>query len=486
MDFIHVFRKRLSLTTIFLSVLLITSIRIFFDFWLLEYPIELDLFGHYARFYLENVFYFMIVFFVVIFFLSKLTRQNFVDVANFGIRIFPIAIIPPIIDHVFFGRVLGYSYATTENFWYNFLTISWIKGDASIGISLEITITALLIAAYVWHRSKSIPRTIAAAVLLIGLLVIISTPELFFADRADYVYSQFLPSYYYIPSLIMVSLLMLHYNKEMLKAILLNLRLERALFFVLFVFLGAIAASRLDIPIHWYETCFAATSIFFVWQFSVVINDIYDKDIDAISNKGRPLPKGVLLMHEYRLVAIVFSAYAMAFSAIVNGWVFLLCVTGLLVSIFYSVPPIRLRKNLLGNALIGVALIISFVTGLMVDGNLLVLLSQKNVLFAVALGIVASMVTLTKDLKDSEGDSKHHIKNIITIYGTKKGKNIISIIVFVVLTIPPLLFREFILVPISILFGLAAALIYYKKESEKVVYAIATLVMIIDFQLYYF
>ncbi len=50
-------KKKFNFYEIIFLVFAIITIRIIFDFGLLEYPIELDIFQHYARFYLENIYF---------------------------------------------------------------------------------------------------------------------------------------------------------------------------------------------------------------------------------------------------------------------------------------------------------------------------------------------------------------------------------------------------------------------------------------------
>jgi len=480
-------KKKLSLGKILVLVFIIISIRIVTDYALLDYPIELNIFQEYTRFFLENLYYFSVVFLLLTFFISKLIRKGFLEVANFSIRIFPIIIIPSIIDHFVFKRTLGYEYATLKNFIYNFFTISWIRGDASTGISIEISLALILIGSYVYYWRKSILRAAVSIILSALFIVIISTPEIFFGLRADYYYLEFLPFFYYFPLMIITSVILYNLNPEKLKAILSNIRPMRSLIYVLFVILGSLAALRLGANIEILRTFLASISLFFIWQFSVVINDIYDFEIDKISNKNRPLTSKKLSVNEYRIVAYVFFLFAVSFSIILNFTIFASAIFGLILAFIYSAPPIRLRKYLFGNLAIGLSLVISFAMGIFSTGDIDLIFNDKIFLFSIIIFILGSIITLIKDIKDLKGDKKHGIKNIFSLFGKQKGKIIVTTLLFFALNLPGLILKDILILPVTFIFSLFTCYIYYKKEKIKLIYIMSMLLAAFIFvKLFYF
>ena len=118
-------RKRFSLLQIFLQIIGIVCIRVFFEKLLLEYPVRMDLFQNDMRLYLENIYFFIILFIVLVFFVSKLAQETFKEVANIGVKFFPIIIIPPVLDAFLYNRVSGYSYGSVDNFWSNVFTFTY-------------------------------------------------------------------------------------------------------------------------------------------------------------------------------------------------------------------------------------------------------------------------------------------------------------------------------------------------------------------------
>lgn len=488
MVFIKTIKKKIDLRTILLLVIFLTTLRVIIDWALLDYPIEINIFQDFIRFYLENLYYFLIIFLLLSFLISKIVGKKLINVMNFCIRFFPIIITPPLIDFFFFNRTEGYNYATIDNFFYNFLTLSILRGDASHGINMVVVLVFLFVFLYVFYIKRSILLSIFAGFLTSLVVVIISTPDLFFGEgMGDYYYDFFLPTYYFFPLLFLSILLCYYYKKEKLKAILSNLRVLKSMMFVSVTILGSLAAASFGYSINPFKTLLAAIVPFFGWQFSIVVNDIYDYNIDKLTNKDRPLVKKALTVEDYKFVALIFAFFALSFSTILNLQIFLLTILGLVLGVIYSVPPIRLRRHFVGNLVMGISLVISFTIGFLIANDINSIFNSKNYVFIFLLLLFGTLITFTKDIKDIKSDSKYDVKNFYTVYGKEKGKKIVTILLFIVLNLPTLLLKDFTILPITIIFSSLTCWIYYKKEDEKVVYIMSALLGIYIFMnLYYF
>lgn len=284
----------------------------------------------------------------------------------------------------------------------------------------------------------------------------------------------------------LVNLFYYRFNKHKYKAIILNLRPIRALMFMLAVFAGAIAPSSGGACISFPKVFLAAMSVFFSWEFSVVINDVYDQEIDRISNKGRPLSKGVLSAQEYRRVSLIYAFFALSFAMIINFPIFIASIICILLGIAYSVPPFRFRKNIFGNIIIGLSLVLSFMMGLLLSGTPSDLFDQKNLAFYIILLIFGTVVTFTKDLKDIRGDAEHGIRNIYSVYGREKGKKIVAVFLFFSLVLPIVFICEVFPSITIMLFAAATVYFYYLRENEKEVYLMAAIEGMCLFMYFYF
>ena len=172
---------------------------------------------------------------------------------------------------------------------------------------------------------------------------------------------------------------------------------------------------------------------------------------------------------------------------IINAYILLLIILGIFLAIIYSAPPLRLRRNYVGNLLIGISLVISFIVGVLSISDLGILFEVKNITYSFILFLLGTVVTFAKDIKDVKSDYKFGIKNFYTIYGKEKGKRIVIFLVFLILNTPAFILKNLVLLPLTFIVSLSACYIYYKKEDEKPVYIVSALLMAFIFViLYYF
>ena len=467
--------KKFSFHQIFYLVIAITSVRVIVEWTLFYFPIRINVFQDYARFYLENVYYFLILFLVGGAFLSRMTRNKLLTVMNFGVKIYPVIILPPLIDGLLLGRRQGYFYATARNFWGNFFTLAFWQGDASLGISLEIFLGLLFVSGYVFYITKNWIKSFFTFFILDLFLVILSTPELFFGHgRDDYYFNNFLPLYYFLPFIMFAGSFLFIYDKNKFWAILRNTRPVRTSVFLIAVFLGGWARYLTTGFVDLFTLTLGSSVVFFIWQVSVIVNDIYDIDIDRLHNVKRPLVCQAVTIAEYKFLASLLSFLALSAGLVISWKVFLLTVFVLGLALAYSLPPIRLRKNFLGHALIGVSLFAAYLMGIFSSAYTYVF--KNNVLI---LGVLISLfgmgLTLAKDIKDIDGDKKEGVINMFTLFGKKNGKRVTSGFIFAILNIPSVMFAQ---VKIFLL-SLVAVYLFQKYESIKAVYLIGAAVILL-------
>lgn len=484
--------KIVQLNYILISIFLITSFRVFIEFCLLDYDYYIEDIGefqNYMRLYLENIYYFFILFIIITAFISELLKKSFTHIANIAFRIFPLIILPPLIDHYIFDRIEGYAYATLNNFIYNIFTLSWYRGDASIGISIEITLAVICIGSYVYYQKKSILISIFSIFISALVITVLSTPEIFFGrGKGDIEPDYFLPLYYFYPLMMIACALYWIYRRENFLNIVNNLRPVRSGVFIVTVIAGFFSNYSNELskvlwsPVYLCNLSSAVISILFVWWCSVIINDIYDFDIDQLTNPDRPLVTGIISKKEYQFISIIFAFFALSFSINISWKVGALVSTSLLFAVMYSVPPIRIRKHLLlGNILIGISLVISFMVGSLISNPLWIGTSTQHLIFYLLIALFGTVMTLSKDLKDIESDKKYSVKTFYTIFGKKTGKQITLVLIGVLYILPAILLHNFPLLIISSLLALVGCYLFYKKEDERFVYIIAACIMVYAF-----
>lgn len=87
---------------------------------------------------------------------------------------------------------------------------------------------------------------------------------------------------------------------------------------------------------------------------SQVVNDWYDRHVDAINEPDRPIPSGRAPGTSAFYFAIVWTVVSLAVAALLGVWVLIAAAVGLVLAWAYSAPPARLKQNgWFGNAAVG-------------------------------------------------------------------------------------------------------------------------------------
>ncbi|MFC1640954.1 UbiA prenyltransferase family protein [Patescibacteria group bacterium] len=221
----------------------------------------------------------------------------------------------------------------------------------------------------------------------------------------------------------------------------------------------------------------AATAI---WTYSLTLNDIYDMDIDKISNPDRPLVSGIFTREEYRNIGIIAGTIAIFAGFSVGYNYMVMIVAALLLSYIYSAPPFRLKRfPIMAPFLMSLGTAVLIFTGyrlFAISGTFYDF--PINILFLII--IVATLVINAKDIKDYEGDRKFHVHTIPTMFGEKRGKLIISLLYIISYLVVPIILLQRQLIITAVLFGvLSYFAINAKKTNEILVAAIYTAFLIV-------
>lgn len=267
------------------------------------------------------------------------------------------------------------------------------------------------------------------------------------------------------------------YRKDHLISLLKDLRYLRIGHYLLFGLLGIslrpgnISFSEIDLQLV-LMVVFSILSIIFGIIFSIITNNIFDADIDRISNPNRPLIQGIIGNKEYKNYAYIFLCLSLLFAGFVNFSIFILVFLFIGAYFVYSIPPFRIKR---------IPIISKWVIGL----NSLILLNIGRLLFypnnplpffpsillVGGIGLIANFI----DLKDFEGDKAGKILTLPTILGKKRSKRLIGL--FFLIIYPASIFLLYpyfsltillsILLPFMVLIAfLQYLLINRKKYSE--------------------
>lgn len=153
--------------------------------------------------------------------------------------------------------------------------------------------------------------------------------------------------------------------------------------------------------------------------FSQSINDYYDREIDAINDPERPIPAGLMSLNEARLNWIFLGTATFLVSLVFgNPLIPLLAVLGLILSVIYSMPPIKLKKHFfLGPPAVGLGYVsMSWLAGHLIFAPL----TWESVIVAWINGSLAAGLLFLNDIKSVEGDRLHGLQSLAVAIGVHK------------------------------------------------------------------
>tara|TARA_B100001167_G_C16700583_1_gene271489 strand:- start:58 stop:861 length:804 start_codon:yes stop_codon:yes gene_type:complete len=168
---------------------------------------------------------------------------------------------------------------------------------------------------------------------------------------------------------------------------------------------------------------------FAISGYSMIINDIYDIEIDKINQPKRPLPQGLVsikLAISFSLILLFLGLVSAFYISFYN-----LSIAALfsLLSWLYNVWG---KKNgLLGNSIVALSMAIPFIFGGIITGDLSILTWSISLL-AFLSGMGREII---KTISDIEGDKSKGIESISITLGPQNAARIASLFFFIAIFI---------------------------------------------------
>jgi geranylgeranylglycerol-phosphate geranylgeranyltransferase len=195
------------------------------------------------------------------------------------------------------------------------------------------------------------------------------------------------------------------------------------------VIVGASLVSTLNFTINillGFVTSFSLTAA------SMAINDYYDREIDAINEPNRPIPRGDVSPKEALIFAAVLSTIGFIAAFETNLPCLLVAVTALIISITYITNG--KETGLPGNLLVSASVVIPFIYGGLTVGQI-----KPSTLLFVAIAFLSNTGReVTKGIVDVEGDRSHSIKTIAVTYGEQTAAAAASVFSLLAVCLSPL------------------------------------------------
>ena len=237
------------------------------------------------------------------------------------------------------------------------------------------------------------------------------------------------PIFWYLPVIIPLLLLLIYKTNQSLWTVLTScIRIDRLAIYVTLTFGGFFGATQTAlIGTDWlnvYDVIYVATAILSIalaFISMTALNDVFDVNIDKVSNAHRPLIKQPSFVHYYKFI-VTFGTLASLFL----GLTFKVTQPALLISLLslsllYSMPPFRLRRFLflaplcltcigLGCFLFGTSLIWNNSTP-----------EQLDIRHMLSIGLLFFVGCQFKDIKDIEGDRLAGVQTAATLFGASKA-----------------------------------------------------------------
>ncbi len=155
---------------------------------------------------------------------------------------------------------------------------------------------------------------------------------------------------------------------------------------------------------------------------SQIVNDWFDRHVDAINEPDRPIPSGRVPGRRGLYFAIIWSLLSLALGIWLGPWGAVATVIGLLRAWAYSAPPLRLKLNgWWGNAAVGFSYEgLAWVTGaaVMIGGAMP---DQRVFLLAILYSIGAHGIMTLNDFKAVEGDRQLGIRSLPVQLGVDRA-----------------------------------------------------------------
>jgi 4-hydroxybenzoate polyprenyltransferase len=228
-------------------------------------------------------------------------------------------------------------------------------------------------------------------------------------------------------------------------------------------FLGLIVEGHLSLPtvdtsypfFNWDGLPFmkllsGIVSLIFVNAASNTLNQVYDRDIDKVNKAYRPIPSGIVTSKEGLWMAVFLYGLSLWRAALVNRWFFLMVSILTLITIFYSIPPVRFKKRLwIANLSIALP---RGVLGLVAAWSITADISNPVPwLIGSIMGIFLIGSTTAKDFTDIKGDRQFGIRTLPVVYG-KKAAIFLSIPFLILPFVVLVLYWFFNLLPYTTIF----------------------------------
>lgn len=208
-------------------------------------------------------------------------------------------------------------------------------------------------------------------------------------------------------------------------------------------------------------------SVWLAWEASVVVNDIYDFEVDKISNGWRPLQKKVFSLAEYSDLGIILFCLSILGGVVVGLKFAILIFVYQTVAWFYSAPPFRLKRfPVIATFFSAIAsIMVVFVGFSLFSGQDNIKLFPWRMILLLLFGLTLSLPI--KDFKDIDGDKSCGVWTVPALFGMETGRIIVGSGIFISYMLSVFFLNEFELFWWAMLSGTASFWLVINKKPRQ-------------------
>jgi geranylgeranylglycerol-phosphate geranylgeranyltransferase len=173
---------------------------------------------------------------------------------------------------------------------------------------------------------------------------------------------------------------------------------------------------------------------FLLLAASMVLNDYFDREIDAINQPEKPVPAGIVKPTEALSFAVILASFGLLFSTYSGPWTLLIALLSVGIMVAYNAKVKKL--GLVGNAFVSTNVAIPFIYGGFAVGSP----TWSLAIFALLAFLSNTGREIMKGIVDVSGDAAKGVKSVAATKGNAQaGKESALLILWaVVLSVLPI------------------------------------------------
>jgi geranylgeranylglycerol-phosphate geranylgeranyltransferase len=185
------------------------------------------------------------------------------------------------------------------------------------------------------------------------------------------------------------------------------------------ILVGVAVAGGFKTSISFEVLALAFVTGFTLTGSAMVINDYYDREIDAVNEPSRPIPSGEVKPREAIIYSLLLSALGLAAAYLTGLQSLAIAIFSGIVMMVYSAWG--KRTGFPGNLMVSTCIGLPFIYGGVIVGD-----TFMSLLFSALAFLSNTGREVTKGIVDTEGDGARGVRTIAVVYGVDNAAYLAS------------------------------------------------------------